>query len=156
MDAESNTLYNTDKELESVKIKDDGTLSLQIEFASQMEKERILTLIDRSETKIIGYLKGKKYFLHIESIYYIELIDKQLFIYTKHECYESSLWLYQIEEQLNDHFIRANKSTIFNMMYIESLRADLGSRMIVYLDNGDQIVVSRTFAKEFKERLRGD
>lgn len=139
-----------------MKIKNDNDLSINIQFDSFEEKKRVLTLINSLETKIIGYQREKKYFLKIDLIYYIELIDKQTFIYTKDDCYESPLWLYQIEEQLNENFVRANKSVIFNMSYIKSLKADLGSRIMVYLDNGDQLVVSRTYAKEFKYRLGGN
>ncbi|WP_455682679.1 LytTR family DNA-binding domain-containing protein [Thomasclavelia sp.] len=138
-----------------MKIKETNSLSIQIEFETPEEKERILTFVNSLETKIMGYQDGKKYLLNIESIYYIEIVDKQTFIYTKDACYESYLWLYQLEEQLNNNFVRVNKSTICNMTYIESLKADFGSRIMVYLDNGDQILVSRTFAKSFKERLEG-
>ncbi|WP_195599261.1 LytTR family DNA-binding domain-containing protein [Longibaculum muris] len=140
-----------------MRIKDnEDLLILQIEFETYEEKEKVLTLINTMNTKIIGYKRDKKYFIQIESIYYIELIDKKTFIYTKEECYESPLWLYQIEEQLDQQFIRVNKSTILNMKYIKSLKADIGSRIIVYLDNQDQILVSRTYAKEFKKRLGGE
>lgn len=106
-------------------------------------------------TKIPCYKREKKYLLNIDSIYYIDLIDKNTFIFTKDDCFESPLWLYQIEELLNEDFIRASKSTLFNMQHIKSLKADIGSRVIVYLDNGDQILVSRKYAKEFKKRLGG-
>ncbi|KXU40750.1 MAG: LytTR family DNA-binding domain-containing protein [Longibaculum muris] len=140
-----------------MRIKDnEDLLILQIEFETYEEKEKVLTLINTMNTKIIGYKRDKKYFIQIESIYYIELIDKKTFIYTKEECYESPLWLYQIEEQLDQQFIRVNKSTILNMKYIKSLKADIGSRIIVYLDNQDQVLVSRTYAKEFKKRLGGE
>ena len=140
-----------------MRIKDnEDLLILQIEFETYEEKEKVLTLINTMNTKIIGYKRDKKYFIKIESIYYIELIDKKTFIYTKEECYESPLWLYQIEEQLDQQFIRVNKSTILNMKYIKSLKADIGSRIIVYLDNQDQVLVSRTYAKEFKKRLGGE
>ena len=140
-----------------MRIKDnEDLLILQIEFETYEEKEKVLTLINTMNTKIIGYKRDKKYFIQIESIYYIELIDKKTFINTKEECYESPLWLYQIEEQLDQQFIRVNKSTILNMKYIKSLKADIGSRIIVYLDNQDQVLVSRTYAKEFKKRLGGE
>ncbi|WP_270525158.1 LytTR family DNA-binding domain-containing protein [Longibaculum muris] len=140
-----------------MRIKDnEDLLILQIEFETYEEKEKVLTLINTMNTKIMGYKRDKKYFIQIESIYYIELVDKKTFIYTKEECYESPLWLYQIEEQLDQQFIRVNKSTILNMKYIKSLKADIGSRIIVYLDNQDQILVSRTYAKEFKKRLGGE
>ena len=137
-----------------MKIKNDTkSLSIGIEFDSFDEKDKVLASIQNMNTKIPCYKREKKYLLNIDSIYYIDLIDKNTFIFTKDDCFESPLWLYQIEELLNEDFIRASKSTLFNMQHIKSLKADIGSRVIVYLDNGDQILVSRKYAKEFKKRL---
>ena len=134
-----------------MKIKNDTkSLSIGIEFDSFDEKDKVLASIQNMNTKIPCYKREKKYLLNIDSIYYIDLIDKNTFIFTKDDCFESPLWLYQIEE-----LIRASKSTLFNMQHIKSLKADIGSRVIVYLDNGDQILVSRKYAKEFKKRLGG-
>lgn len=139
-----------------MKIKNDTkSLSIGIEFDSFDEKDKVLASIKNMNTKIPCYKREKKYLLNIDSIYYIDLIDKNTFIFTKDDCFESPLWLYQIEELLNEDFIRASKSTLFNMQHIKSLKADIGSRVIVYLDNGDQILVSRKYAKEFKKRLGG-
>lgn len=131
-------------------------LSLYIEFDNISEKQKVLSLLNSIDAKIVGYKREKQYLLDLDSIYYIELVDKQAFIYTRDDCYESSLWLYQLEEKLSDYFVRANKSTLFNMNHIDSLKADIGSRIMVYLDNGDQILVSRTYSKEFKRKLKGD
>ena len=139
-----------------MKIKNDTkSLSIGIEFDSFDEKDKVLASIQNMNTKIPCYKREKKYLLNIDSIYYIDLIDKNTFIFTKDDCFESPLWLYQIEELLNEDFIRASKSTLFNMQHIKSLKADICSRVIVYLDNGDQILVSRKYAKEFKKRLGG-
>ena len=139
-----------------MKIKNDTkSLSIGIEFDSFDEKDKVLASIQNMNTKIPCYKREKKYLLNIDSIYYIDLIDKNTFIFTKDDCFESPLWLYQIEELLNEDFIRASKSTLFNMQHIKSLKADIGSRVIVYWDNGDQIPVSRKYAKEFKKRLGG-
>ena len=114
-----------------MKIKNDTkSLSIGIEFDSFDEKDKVLASIQNMNTKIPCYKREKKYLLNIDSIYYIDLID-------------------------NEDFIRASKSTLFNMQHIKSLKADIGSRVIVYLDNGDQILVSRKYAKEFKKRLGG-
>ena len=139
-----------------MKIKNDTkSLSIGIEFDSFDEKDKVLASIQNMNTKIPCYKREKKYLLNIDSIYYIDLIDKNTFIFTKDDCFESPLWLYQLEELLNEDFIRASKSTLFNMQHIKSLKADIGSRVIVYLDNGEQILVSRKYAKEFKKRLGG-
>ena len=139
-----------------MKIKNDTkSLSINIEFDSFDEKDKVLTSIQNMNTKIPGYKREKKHLINIDSIYYIDLIDKNTFIFTRDDCFESPLWLYQIEEQLSEDFIRASRSTLFNMQHIKSLKADIGSRVIVYLDNGDQILVSRKYAKELKKRLGG-
>ena len=110
-----------------MKIKNDTkSLSIGIEFDSFDEKDKVLASIQNMNTKIPCYKREKKYLLNIDSIYYIDLIDKNTFIFTKDDCFESPLWLYQIEELLNED-----------------------------LDNGDQILVSRKYAKEFKKRLGG-
>ena len=133
-----------------MKIKNDTkSLSIGIEFDSFDEKDKVLASIQNMNTKIPCYKREKKYLLNIDSIYYIDLIDKNTFIFTKDDCFESPLWLYQIEELLNEDFIRASKSTLFNMQHIKSLKADIGSRVIVYLDNGDQILVSRKYGFDF-------
>ena len=140
-----------------MKIKNqEDLLSVQIQFDSQEEKDKTIALLTTLGKKIIGYQRDKQYMIDKDDIYYIELIDKKTFIYTKDECYESALWLYQIEELLDQRFVRVNKSTILNLKYIKSLKADIGSRIITYLDNQDQILVSRTYAKEFKKRLKGE
>ena len=129
-----------------MKIKNDTkSLSIGIEFDSFDEKDKVLASIQNMNTKIPCYKREKKYLLNIDSIYYIDLIDKNTFIFTKDDCFESPLWLYQIEELLNEDFIRASKSTLFNMQHIKSLKADIGY----------QILVSRKYAKEFKKRLGG-
>ena len=135
-----------------MKIKNDTkSLSIGIEFDSFDEKDKVLASIQNMNTKIPCYKREKKYLLNIDSIYYIDLIDKNTFIFTKDDCFESPLWLYQIEELLNEDFIRASKSTLFNMQHIKSLKADIGSRVIVYLDNGDQYLYLENMQKNLKK-----
>lgn len=69
-------------------------LSVQIQFDSQEEKDKTIALLMTIDKKIIGFQRGKQYMINKDDIYYIELIDKKNFIYTKDECYESALWLY--------------------------------------------------------------
>ena len=89
-----------------MKIKNDTkSLSIGIEFDSFDEKDKVLASIQNMNTKIPCYKREKKYLLNIDSIYYIDLIDKNTFIFTKDDCFESPLWLYQIEELLNEDFI---------------------------------------------------
>lgn len=136
--------------------KDSQQLDVRIRFDSEEEKQKAFRLLAAMHQKLIGYQRDKEYLLCVEDVCFIASEDKCTIVYTAQGCYESPLWLYQIEEQLNDDFIRINKATIINITHITSMRTDLGSRIRVYLDNGYQHMVTRTYGKAFKQKLKGE
>lgn len=96
---------------------------------------------------------GKTVLLEISFIYYIESVDKRTFVYTKENCYESKLRLYELEESLGSYFLRISKSMIVNLKKIKSVKSDLSGRMEASMLNGEKIVISRSYVKEIKRRL---
>ena len=118
------------------------------------EIERIiatLKILDRQLTAVKG---SETFFIDISTLLYIETVDKKTFLYTTEDVYESSLKLYELEEQLvNAEFFRAGKSCIVNLKRIKSLKADLDRRIRVTMENGEQLMVSRQYAEELKKRL---
>ena len=51
-------------------------------------------------------------------------------------------------------FFRAGRSTILNFRRVRSVRPELGRRWLVTMDNNEQILVSRQYAGELKEKLQ--
>ena len=87
-------------------------------------------------------------------IFYIESVDKNCFVYTADEVYETNLKLYELEEMLDAAgFFRSAKSQIINIGKIKSLCPDFGSRIEAELENGEKVIISRQYAKQFKERI---
>ncbi|MFV0394194.1 MAG: LytTR family transcriptional regulator DNA-binding domain-containing protein, partial [Coprobacillaceae bacterium] len=84
----------------------DNDLLIEIQFDSHEERNKALRLLKFNSLKIKGYKRGSEYLIDQEYIYCIESIDKTTIIYTANEEYNSTLWLYQIEELLDDEFIR--------------------------------------------------
>lgn len=119
--------------------------------------EEILELIARMKAeneKIMGSLDEKAFVLEPKDILYFESVDKKTFIYTTKEVYETSLRLYEIEKILRLRgFFRSSKSTILNIGKIKSIRASIGSTLMVALENGEQLGVSRQYAPILRERL---
>ena len=65
------------------------------------------------------------------------------------------LRLYELEEGLRgEDFLRAGRSAIVNFRRVKSIRPELGGRLLVTMDNGEQLYVSRQYAVEMKEKLR--
>lgn len=141
-----------------MKIKDEQeALDVLLQFDTIEEKQKVLTILRTLHKKVPAYYRGKEYLLAQDTICYIESVDKKTLLHTRDGyCYEAMLWLYQLEEQLNDDFIRISKAVIVNVMHIESMQAELGSRILLYLDDKKELLVTRTYARALKQKLKGE
>ena len=78
--------------------------------------ERILTAIRMLDHQLTGTKNGETYLIDTRKIIYIESVDRQCFLYTEKNIYETNSKLYELEQQLNEFgFIRINKSTLINL-----------------------------------------
>ena len=104
---------------------------------------------------MLRVLNGERHLLDTKDILYIDTADKRTFLYTAEAAYECALRLYELEEALKGmDFLRAGRSAIVNFRRMKSIRPELGGRMLVTMDNGERLYVSRQYAVELKEKLR--
>ncbi len=119
--------------------------------------EHILKMISSLrvyDSKLIGSKDGETYVLNTEKILYIDTVDKKTFIYGENDYYETGLRLYELEDKLlADDFLRATKSSIINFNKIKALRPEFGGRMLITMDNGEKLFVSRQYVPSFKKKL---
>lgn len=116
---------------------------------------RLVAMLRIYQRKLLGVLNGEQHLLDVKDILYIDTTDKKTFLYTETAVYESALRLYELEDGLRElDFLRAGRSVIVNFRKIKSIRPELGGRMLVTMDNGEQVYVSRRYAGELKEKLR--
>ena len=112
-----------------------------------------MEILEGGTRKIPLIKDSKTVLLEVTFIYYIESVDKKTFVYTKENCYESKLRLYELEETLGAYFLRISKSMIVNLKKIQGVKSDLSGRMEATMLNGEKIVISRSYVKEIKRRL---
>ena len=94
------------------------------------------------------------YKIPINSILYIESVDKKTFLYTNNRVLRTSLRLYEIEEQLNTkQFFRCSKSTIINLTKVEKLKPEITRNVIATLSNNEKVIISRRYVSELKKLL---
>ena len=116
---------------------------------------RLVAMLRIHQKKLVGTLEGEQHLLDVRDILYIDTVDKRTFLYTGKAVYESALRLYELEEGLrNLDFFRIGRSTIVNFYRIRSIRPELGGRLLVTVDNGERLYVSRQDAAGIKEKLR--
>ena len=110
-------------------------------------------LLENGAGKLIGYKEQAAYRLDIQSLYYLEVVDNRTFAYTKSDCFRIEQKLYELEGTLDARFFRCSKSMIVNVRKIAHVRPGDNSRILAALKNGEEIVISRSYVKDFKERL---
>ena len=116
---------------------------------------RLVAMLRVYQKKLVGMRGGERHLLDVKDILYIDTTDKKTFLYTEKTVFESALRLYELEDALRElDFFRAGRSTIINFRRIRSIRPELGGRMIVTMDNNEQVYVSRQYAGELKDKLR--
>lgn len=121
--------------------------------------------VDSNVKEIVNFIKSRqgsidvkdgemKYNIPIVDIFYVESVDDRTFIYLSSDCYETSHKLYELEEILNERrFIRISKSVIVNLLKIECVKPALNGRYLCHLKNGEDVIISRKYVHEFKEKL---
>ena len=116
---------------------------------------RLVAMLRVYQKKLVGILDGERRLLDVKDILYIDTADKKTFLYTEKAVLESALRLYELEDALRElDFLRAGRSMIVNFRRVQSIRPELGGRLLVTMDNGEQVYVSRQYAGEMKEKLR--
>ena len=119
--------------------------------------EEIVSFIKSRQGQLTGNLDGGIYEIPISDMLYIESVDNRTFIYTQEKTYESKQRIYELEEVLKHrHFIRISKSSIVNLLKIQSIRPALNGRFSAILCNGEQIIISRKYVPELKKTLKGE
>ncbi len=118
------------------------------------ELQRLIASLQAADRRLTGMKDGQIFLLPPEEIVYIDTADKHIFIYTAGEVYETQLRLYELEKQLPpSDFFRANKSCIVGIRHIRSLKADIDGRLLLTMDSGDKLWVSRQYAAEFRKKI---
>jgi len=118
------------------------------------EVEKIISLMRMMDMQIAVKKGEETVLLDAFEILYIEAVERNTFIYTEKETYESALKLYEFEQQLSEKdFIRISKQSILNLRKVKSLRSDINRKIRVTLQNDEQIIVSRMYSDELRKRL---
>jgi DNA-binding LytR/AlgR family response regulator len=83
-----------------------------------------------------------------------EAKDKYTFLHTEDRDYIIPFTLKELETRLDpDIFLRVHKSWIVNIENISSIHKWFGGRLLVKIKGGKEVIVSQTYAAEFKKKI---
>ncbi|MDD6573333.1 MAG: LytTR family DNA-binding domain-containing protein [Thermoflexaceae bacterium] len=120
------------------------------------EFEDICDYLEGRKRQITGYGENKEaYQIKLDEILYFEAVGSLCFAYTKTQIYEVKMRLYQIEEMVRpNRIVRASKSFLINIRKIENVRPALNGRFVATMDNGEEVLISRQYAKEVADAIK--
>jgi DNA-binding LytR/AlgR family response regulator len=121
------------------------------------EIKNIIRSAGGNDKRIPGFKAEAECMISIRDILYVESVDRGTFAYTMREVYKIPYVLNKVELEFSDNgFFRCSKSMVINIHTIEELRSEPGNRIDAKLLNGEHIIISRRYAKELRNELRGD
>ena len=116
----------------------------------------IVSFIKSRQGAVEGTKDDRQYQIPVVDIFYIESVDDRTFIYLEQDCYESRKKLYEFEAVLaSRRFARISKAVIINLMKIVSISPALNGRFLCKLTNGEEVIISRKYVPDIKEKLKG-
>ncbi|MBO5303107.1 MAG: LytTR family transcriptional regulator DNA-binding domain-containing protein [Lachnospiraceae bacterium] len=118
--------------------------------------EHILQFLNNEQEKLNSYDDKTLIRLEPSDILYIESVDGKTFAYTMDKVLRMDYTLYRLEQLLKDiRFFRCSKSMILNIDKVKSLKSLPSNRIDAAMCNGEHILISRTYASDFRKRLKG-
>ena len=124
-------------------------------YYNEKDKEiaALLTFLEETQ-KLIGRKNGTEKRLLLQEIYYFEAVEKKCFAYLEKQVYQVEANLQTLEEQYgNLGFVRINKSMVLNILKIDELKACVNMKTQAILENGEVVVINRSYKKQFAKRL---
>lgn len=120
------------------------------------EVERLLKFFGTDGQRIVAFREKTQVILEPHNILYIESVDGKTFAYTKEQVLRVDYPLNRLEKILTDiNFFRCSKSMILNIDKVDCLRSLPSNRIDAQMCNGEHIIISRTYASDFRKRLKG-
>ncbi len=120
------------------------------------EKSELVAEIERlvaeSNFELLGYKDSEVKKLNLLSVNCFIVENNKVYALTE-EKLQIKARLYQVEDLLDENFVKINQSCIANIRQIEKVQATFSGALSVVFKNGYKDYISRRKLKNVKERL---
>lgn len=121
------------------------------------EMEQLIRFLELQNRRLIGSSGGRRTILEPSEILYLESVEGRTFAYTENDVLQMDYSLLQLEQLLGTvNFFRCSKSVIINIDKVRELKSRANNRIDATMCNGEHIMISRTYASDFRRRLKGE
>lgn len=134
----------------------DQPLTVVVEYPEYDQSvERLVKKIRNMELSFTGKADGKTVSIDISSIYYIENVDRKIFLYSKNDVYRYDGTMADIDSAITDtDLVRISRTCFMNVSHLKEIMQIKNSHLEAALDNGEKLIVSRKYLKDIKKIFR--
>lgn len=119
--------------------------------------EAIIGIVEGLETRISAQWENKQILIKPEEVLYFESVDAVTYVYLTDKVAKLDKSLAELALRYEDRgFFRCSKSMVLNIYKIAYLKSETGSRILATMENKEQVMISRKYAKLLRQILKGD
>ncbi|MBP5281134.1 MAG: LytTR family transcriptional regulator DNA-binding domain-containing protein [Lachnospiraceae bacterium] len=114
--------------------------------------ERLVKKIESMDVRFKGKTEEKSVSIDAGDVYYLESVERKIFLYAKDQVYRYDGNLADLEADLaSTDFVRISRTCIMNAEHLKELKQIKNSHLEAVLDNGEKLIVSRKYLQEIKK-----
>ena len=138
------------------KLIEEDKINIVFSFGDLPKVNRIIDGIVKGEDVfVVGYNEQGQKNLEAKRIQYFIAETDDIYAWVQKSPYIVKQKLYELEENLANHyFIRVSKFALVNINRIDYIKPALNSKLILIMENGEQLEVNRHYYKAFKKALK--
>ena len=117
--------------------------------------DRLITKIRNLSINFTGKTDGKNVSIDIDDIYYIENVDRKIFLYSRKDVYRYDGSMADIESAIADtDLVRISRTCFMNVYHLREIMQMKNSHLEAVLDNEEKLIVSRKYLQDIKRIFR--
>ena len=117
--------------------------------------DRLITKIRNLSINFTGKTDGKNVSIDIDDIYYIENVDRKIFLYSRKDVYRYDGSMADIESAIADtDLVRISRTCFMNVSHLREIMQMKNSHLEAVLDNEEKLIVSRKYLQDIKRIFR--
>ena len=107
--------------------------------------------INNLSFQFCAFDEEKQIRIDLEEVYYIENVERKMFIYTKKDVYRYNSSMAELEELIKGtDMVRISRTCIMNTDHLKEIRQVKNSHLEAVMDNDEMLIVSRKYLKDIK------
>lgn len=136
----------------------DRPLTVIVEYPEwNSSVERLIDKISKADLTFTGKADDRTVSIGISDIYYIENVERKIFLYTDKEVFRYDRSMTDIESVVSGtELVRISRTCIMNTAHLKEIRQIRNSHLEAVMDNDEKLIVSRKYLPDIKRIFKGD